>query len=732
MRVDSYKNAFIFLIVVQISYFSLVIFKGYVIYPHNNGAELLATAGNDEFVSNRKFSDESSQYIPIINQHLNGNHRSWISTWDPHVQLGYQTVQTSGFSKSYLITHLLSFFTSNPFRLYTMLTAITVLLTGIFFFLFLKSLDLNPVACVVAAIGLSTGIFFSYWLTFAMFLSVRCWTICLLWLITIFIKKKSYLVGLGIAFAAYSLIMTGRFQAIILQAYIVCPYTLIYLYKSNGTLKTKFNTALMLIGLVFVGFIMTSPVMVDLFIKTHHSARLEVPEDFFLTVLPKITNLKNLSAFSSSIFDPFWIGNPIKPDYPVNYSGFSLCPLYFGLFVMSFFNGLWRKLWPWQLFLILCFIAEVWSPGYLFMIRYLPIFNLSRGQPLGGAIIPVFVLCGYAVDYYLRNKPNKKSLLIQIIVFALLPVLMAVSAFWQGPNYLRQLNGIFILISCLIIAGLIAFVTVRKSFILIILTVVCVFAYSFNLMLTRPLDSIHTSSTLSEAIGMQTSNGSRYAKIGPHLSRVIVSNQEILLGLRSIHSYDSLSSKNYQDMILKISEKGTKTYGRFFNYITSTSKLRDAPFSYTGVSLLLLLTKSELKLQKTPTAPILYAQTANYKHTEDNQIIFEGFLNEHAELDVEQTVSFDDMKKFKVTPSDSKTILFISQQYHPQWNSTSKGKPLETVVVNDFYQGVIIPPGTSQIQLSFRPYVLWSWVPQLIFVVLATMPLAHYLKKRFS
>jgi hypothetical protein len=355
------------------------------------------------------------------------------------------------------------------------------------------------------------------------------------------------------------------------------------------------------------------------------------------------------------------------------------------------------------------------------MIRYLPVFNLSRGQPLNGAVIPAFVLCGYAVDHYLRNKPNKKPLLIQIIVLALLPVLMAISTFWQGPNYLRQLNGTFILISCLIIAGLIAFVIVRKSFILIILTVVCVFAYSFNVMLTRPLDSIHTSSGLSEAIRLQTSDGCRYGKIDFRLSRVLVSNQEMLLGLRSIHSYDSLSSKNYQNMVLKISEKGTQTYGRFFNCITSTSKLRDPPFSYTGVSTLLLLTKSGLKLQKTPTAPILYAQTANYKHTEDNQIFFEGFLNEHAELDVEQTVSFDDMKKFKVTVSDSETVLFISQQYHPQWNSTSKGKPLETIVINDFYQGVIIPPGSRQIQLNFRPYVLWSWLPQLLFVVLAIL-----------
>lgn len=183
-------------------------------------------------------------------------------------------------------------------------------------------------------------------------------------------------------------------------------------------------------------------------------------------------------------------------------------------------------------------------------------------------------------------------------------------------------------------------------------------------------------------------------------------------------------------MILKISEKGAQTYGRFFNCITSTSKLSEPSFSYTGVNLLLSLTKSGLNLQKTAHTPILYALTSNYKNIENNQIVFEGDLNKHNELQVQQTVSFDDLKKFKLTPSNSQTILFVSQQYHPQWKAVSNEKPLKTVLLNDFYQGVVIPPGTEEVQLQFKPYALWSWLPQLFFVALAIVPLVLYLKRK--
>ena len=99
-----YRKSLIFLIIVQTIFFIHVFIKGEVIFPHYNDIELGICPENDERMSNRKFSDQSSVFIPEINQHLNGNHRAWISTWNPFVQLGRPTFQ--GFGKAYLISQI--------------------------------------------------------------------------------------------------------------------------------------------------------------------------------------------------------------------------------------------------------------------------------------------------------------------------------------------------------------------------------------------------------------------------------------------------------------------------------------------------------------------------------------------------------------------------------------------------------------------------------------------------
>jgi hypothetical protein len=74
--------------------------------------------------------------------------------------------------------------------------------------------------------------------------------------------------------------------------------------------------------------------------------------------------------------------------------------------------------------------------------------------------------------------------------------------------------------------------------------------------------------------------------------------------------------------------------------------------------------------------------------------------------------------RFKVTSADKETLLFVSQQAHPYWQATSQGRPLPTITINNFYLGAVIPPQTTEVELEFRPFVIWSWVPQVIYSAL--------------
>jgi hypothetical protein len=76
----------------------------------------------------------------------------------------------------------------------------------------------------------------------------------------------------------------------------------------------------------------------------------------------------------------------------------------------------------------------------------------------------------------------------------------------------------------------------------------------------------------------------------------------------------------------------------------------------------------------------------------------------------------NDFQKIEVTASPEESLLFLSQQYYRAWRATSHQRSLCTIMVNGFYQGIVLAPFTDEVELSFRPFVPWSWVPQLLFV----------------
>jgi hypothetical protein len=96
-------------------------------------------------------------------------------------------------------------------------------------------------------------------------------------------------------------------------------------------------------------------------------------------------------------------------------------------------------------------------------------------------------------------------------------------------------------------------------------------------------------------------------------------------------------------------------------------------------------------------------------------VAIEGDLKELATLRIAETPVADDIRRFTLTPVNRETVLFVSQQYHPQWAVHSAGRRLSTVVVNDFYLGAIVPPGVKDVEFQFRPFVTWSWMPQVLY-----------------
>ncbi len=731
-----YRHAFILFTLLYIIFFAPIIFRGEVIFPHNNDIEVGDQYAPDaDFISNRKFRDESHIFIPEINFHLNGNHKFWLAAWNPDTELGRASILRA-LSKAYLPSHILSFFTTDPFLYYTILILATIFLTGLFMFLLLKSLNLRPLTCLIAASGMSFGVYPIYWLTFNVFLSSFCWTLGLMWLIRRFIQRPTLLLGLALSFFTYSLFMTAYPQSIVLNFYIITGFTLILLWENENTIKKKALIALMLGGTALFGAILTAPMFMDILYRAHRSARLGAGSDFLLRNSPKIFNFDAFLVYLNSFFNPFIFGNPIKEDYRFAFNGQSLTPLYSALFLLTFIKGLWRRLWPWHAFIALCFIGTLWPAAHIFAAKHMG-FNLSATTFVSGAIIPAFILVAYAVDNLIYEDNGGAPIKKALVFLPLLPMTLLFIMFWSDMMRIIDAPYLFLSLAIIIIFYILTLISSKKikTWGVFVLTLATIFIYSGNMRLIRPRNTIYTTSNIIKFIKEQTADKTRFAFVGS--PQLIPANQESLFGLRSIQTYDSLSSREYQNLVKKLSIKGTNTYGRHFYNITDGSRLDRPEFSYTGIGLyissmeltnpgLIRLGRWErLWFYKTINAPILAAQAADYK-LKDKGAMLSGFLQEHTLLPARRLDNFTDYKTYSLTPASTPTLLFLSHQYHPRWQARSKSEKLQTLMVNDFYEGVIIPPDTAEVTLEFRPFSRWMWIPQIIFLLLGAALAVRY------
>lgn len=725
----SYRVAFFLLAVVFAMVFAAVLFRGEVIFPHGNGLEAGSLEGDPPALpSNRKFSDESSVFIPELANNLDTNRRGWLATWNPHVELGRPASQLSGLNRSYPLTNLLACLTKNPFVLYTVLVLVTIAGTGVFFLLFLRALGLHAAAALVAVVGLVFTTMMSYWLTFIMFLSPICWTVCLLWLITQFTRRPSWFAALGMAFATYSLLLTAYPQIIVLDGYLFAGFGMIRLRQVAGGFPARLRVGLALFGCASVGALAALPVYLDLWTLAQDSVRMSGPGDgFFLGVMPAVGNLGAMASSLATIIDWSWLGNGIDPAYPIKFNGLSFTPVFAGLICLSFLLRPRVETVYWQVFLVASLLGTIIPALYLFAVHHLG-FGLSRIQLLAGGIVPGFILCGYSFDRILKKE---LSLTFAGVGWALLPfVELGAVAIFVWPS--EQLHVAAVIVSLGLLAGLLCSLYFRSIALMVGLAIISALLYGRPLILSRPLHSIHLSSKLVEAVKILTPGGSRFAVADRSLAWQLPPNQEGLLGLASVNSYNSLLSRRYARQVRKWSLTGPDGPARQFRFLDINLALADEMFSLSDVRVILSarplhsdrLTKfgdiNGIKLYQPTAPPISLLQTPRFQAGRGIGATIDR-LSVVTRKPTSPAEQKSDFQEIQVTASPEETLLFLSQQFHPDWKAVSKKMPLRTVLVNGFYQGVIIPPRTTEVNLSFRPLVLWSWVPQVSFALAGTL-----------
>jgi hypothetical protein len=278
--------------------------------------------------------------------------------------------------------------------------------------------------------------------------------------------------------------------------------------------------------------------------------------------------------------------------------------------------------------------------------------------------------------------------------------------------------------------GTAAFVATGSRWLLLALALASGLVYGRVLPVSRQRDELRLDSPLVELVRRETRGGElRFAWCGSNTGDTLGPNQEALYGLASVHSYNPLFSARYQRWAARYRKTQVRgTHDRRFLSVIRLEEFLAEAAAPAGVGVMLSTAEPVVRglaeiarfgtiaVYRPRVAPVRELQLASF---ERDDVGAHGILRANAPsaLDVRRVLDEDETKRFEVTPHPAETLLSVGQQYHPGWRARAGGRALETLAVDDVFQGVLVPPGTSEVELAFTCAARWSWVPQLAFAL---------------
>ncbi|MGO8971575.1 MAG: hypothetical protein ACLQDQ_18610 [Myxococcaceae bacterium] len=705
---------------------------GEVLAPSRQYVETGAidTGTPNDRIENQKFVDYTTSYIPEIYQHLRGPRSGWLTLWTANNELGRPASQLFGFSRAYPPSWVLSQFTNNPWIFLTILSLGTCFLAGSFMLLYLKELGLAGFAGLLAATSLATSPFFMYWLTFPMFSAVFCWSAGALWALKRLAREPDLLGWSALAFSAYSLLMTGYQQLVVYHFYILSAYALcLALSRARVRSLGAAQYLLLVTSAGVAGATLAMPVYADLVQLYRDSTRIAADISFFTAVLPPVGTLLEASRVFVLSMAPELLGNPVTPTYPLTYDGISVTPLVVFFCVTGLVMAP-KKTWGWWTAVLLLCLLGFGKPFYMVGVKVLGL-NLSPTVPLCNAGLPLTIIVGYGADALVRRSGSGRvRRAVWLAAGTALAVL--VSAVWICLSQSLQVHWAILVAMLTMLVLLVAQQDDTRPALLLLSLFIGLIAVSDPLILRQKFSEIQRTSAFVDDVRAALPADSRLAVAAPGVL-VLPANFNAEVGLASLHTYDSLSSKRYQNLIAALGGR-VEPYGRRNRFIApdytsasfwmanvglmlSPAMLADQNLDYLGESAGTFLYQTRAlmgeSIQVIPKEPRLRSDGLEIgdprllARTSPSKLSDEG-----------------DRLEYQVVPEEP-SLLVVSQTFHRAWRAVALAGagwvPAQTVAVNGVFQGVLLPKDSRQVRLTFEPYSRYAWIAHVFWGWLAVL-----------
>lgn len=698
---------------------------GNILAPYTLAGQSQESSSNATDANISKMSDFYNVFVPETDDLLNGTRSGWLKLWTDETEFGRPTYHTSGYSPVWLPGLLLGLLTHDAFIYLTLLGWMNVVLLGLFVLLLGSEWGLDPFAALCAGLVAASIPYMVFWMTFAVFSAGVTWTIGILYAMTRY-ERRHDLVSWGVfVFVLSSLFYTAYPQTIVYIAYMFAAYGLLLLVRHfRSSYKQGMHFLMAYLSIVVCAVALVVPVYLDILLNASESARLDSGYEFFQNASTWITSFKQvLTIVARGQFVNFF-GNPVSPEFPLGYSADNLPPILGMLAVIGVISQ-WTKSRFWVVVLCVIGVVAFVPPLHQFAVERLG-FGLSRSTPLAFMKIPMLILMIYGMQTVVAPT-RTHNFKIAFVVAAVYTMVMVCVTLYFGHVRKFPIDWSSVASTIAVILTVLAQYAKPRQLILLCGVLASIVVFTVPNVLGKPFAAVSSPPAIYAELAKDIPVDALTAVV-PGNSPILGNNFNAYVNIRSVHTYNSLSPMRYQNFIEQLGGE-VVTYGRRNGAINPD--FSSLPFWMSNVGVVYsLMPQYDPPLQ---TIQVLRSPSRNipifvYAVPERmGKSIVVPFTDSSA-AQVSATVpdprngsyrkpqelrDADDVLLYQVD-AQAPELLIISQKYHPQWRAEVlvDGTWRQTLLreVNGFFQGVAIDRGTTQVRLSFLPYVRWAWL----------------------
>lgn len=713
--------------------------RGEVVAPHSNRLELLLEEAPSDHPSSRRHSDYSSYYAPEIGLHAEAFALGELALWNEHVQLGRPASHLAGVSPAYPPMAACLLVARDPHVAHTLLWSLTVLLAAAFAWSWFAELGLGPSARLVGALLVAGSPFVAYWAPLLLFTSTICWTVGALWLAEAWTRRPSAARWLGLATCIWLLLASGYPQQVVWHLVVVLVALAPRLARREGLVQRLAGWS----SAAACGVLLAAPILADTALAASRSGRAQLGDDFYLAAIPALDALGEWWSQLLQWIDPRLAGDPwsgAREGEAARFNGVAFgvagpCLVAAACCV----RGARRHAALACLLLLLAVVPALFAP----LLR-LPAFTLSRFTPAAVALLPLAAAAACVVEHVSRRRPAapRDAATRLATWFPVALAALVVAAWWSTRDARVPGADATRLAATVLVALVVAWGawSGRAAALAGCVAASAVLA-ACPLLLTQPRASIAGDSPLCASLREACGPDGRYAIVAERNLRILPPNQEALLGLSSVHSYDSLSSRDYQEWCARLSRGGAEIAGRWFRRFDDPALLDPRALAQAGVVVL---------ASSVPLAGIAEPMSARHGPLTlwrlrepawvPGVLAPEALVEPSARADARTTraarpmpaAGGDDAWTF--APAAPGSLFFAARQHHPDWRATARKGGLEFELeptrVDGLHLGFALPAGAESIELRFEPWARRAWIPPLVVGLAAALLVARQLLRR--